>query len=204
MESKKRLSWQSLQDLFNGLDARLVSDGRRSMELLAIGGAVLIQEGMDDRRTEDFDLFGNHDDARTWLSVIVPTLGFDFDPDDYSEPDRPYVQWVRREGVSMPEDDSWMADRVLIWSGIALKIFRPPWGILLCNKLTANRAKDQDDIAYLVSRVPNWESEVDRYINLFPEEARATINENRILGRLYQDRDKTVDGNRHTPRRRNQ
>lgn len=185
MESRELLSWQSLQALFSGLDAKLAEDGMGSMELMAIGGCVLIQDGMAERRTEDFDLFGNSEEARARLSVIVPGLGLDFDPDDYSEPEKPYVQWVRREGVSMPRDDTWMADRVLMWSGNVLSVFRPPWGVILCGKMAADRTKDQRDIMHIVARVPEWESEVDRYIGLFSDEDRATIDENRVIARLY-------------------
>lgn len=140
---------------------------------------------MNGRQTADIDLFGNLEKDRAWLASVVPSLGLDFDPDDYADPKKPYVQWVREKFVSMPETDAWVGDRKPLWSGVALSVFHPPLGVLLGSKLAAGREKDMRDIQYMVTCNPEWEKDLDRYLPMFSKENRNAIEDNKVFARLF-------------------
>lgn len=180
MDRERLLSLASLNTLFRQIDEHLTRE-QRTMDLISIGGAVLIAEGMLDRQTEDIDLFGNDEADKPWLARAVRDAGLDFDPDNYRDQDKPYVQWVDRDFVHMPESDAWMKDKAVAWEGQSLKIFRPPWGVLLGNKLASNRDKDFADIEFMVQHVKNWEHELDAYLHLFSSEDRELILDNKVL-----------------------
>ena len=181
-----KLNKPDMEALFARLDqsARaLLPEGQR-LEIVMIGSAFLIHDGMPDRTTIDIDLWGVSQKERDLLQRISKGL-IDFDPNDYRDREKPYLQIVWPDFAQMPLNETWQEENELVWEGEALRIMRPPIGVALGSKLAAGRAQDIIDANFIVDRYPEWRESLQRWSKLFSEENQENITDNMIFLDLH-------------------
>lgn len=181
-----KLTQDGIEAVFERLDMAAKECGIDSLTLVAIGSAVLIKDGMPGRATIDIDFWKTTDDESALLAQMARRAGIDFDPDDYRDRQEPYLQMVVPDFVHMPLTEEWRKHTELVWAGDAIKIERPPIGIIVGSKLAAARDQDYIDVAYVVGAHPHWREDLDRWIGHFSDEDQEDIRDNVIFAELCQ------------------
>lgn len=181
-----KLNKLDMEALFARLDqsAREILPEGHHLEIVMIGSAFLIHDGMPDRTTIDIDLWGVSQKERDLLQRISKGL-IDFDPNDYRDREKPYLQIVWPDFAQMPLNETWQEENELVWEGAALRIMRPPIGVALGSKLAAGRAQDIIDANFIVDSYPEWRESLQRWSKLFSEENQENITDNMIFLELH-------------------
>lgn len=180
----KELDKCGVESIFRKMDSFLIKKNT-SKNFLIMGGAIVIYLGMPDRSTADLDFYGNKEDVKDLLKEMSVDLGLRFNPEEYDEADNPYIQWVESEFVHMPLSDEWKDDLEEVWTGEALKVLRPPLGVIIGSKLAASREKDIGDVKYLADSFPEWRVSLERYLPLFSKSDQQDIRENVVYLDFY-------------------
>ena len=179
---KQRVARGQILDYFERLNGVLAREGAHQ-DIVIIGAAALILNGMDDRATQDIDFYGNSEDLKPHLREVAKAMGFRFDPHDYVDIKEPYIQWVWPDFVSMPLTDTWKSEQVELWAGSHLRVFMPPVGVMIAAKMAAGRNEvDFGDALYLMQAFPDWEGSYNKYKEDFKESDRDAMEDNlRVL-----------------------
>lgn len=157
-----------------------------SLDLVVMGSAVLILQGMSDRLTIDVDFWRTTPETRQGLSSLFKVLNVDFDPVDYRNREEAYVQWVSPGFVHMPVEESWRDEAKILWQGNNLVIKHPPVGVMLASKLAAWREQDVEDVRYIVQSYSDWRESLERWVKCFSEEHQEVIRDNMVFAELFE------------------
>jgi DNA-binding XRE family transcriptional regulator len=180
-----KLNKATISTLLEQLDEAAQQQPIQDADLIMIGSAALILQGMEDRVTIDIDFWQTSKEAKIRMGVLSRKVGIDFDPNDYSNREDPYIQWITPGFVHMPIDETWKNHTSIAWLGKNIVINMPPIGVILGSKLAAGREQDMDDIRYIVGRFPDWQENLDRWIPHFSKSDQQDIQDNLIFAQIF-------------------
>jgi hypothetical protein len=165
---------------FERMDQYLVAK-RKPLEMVLIGSAILIVEGMPSRGTMDIDVWKTEQlEEEGLLAEMAQACGLDIDP-AYEEAQKPHLSLVSNDFIEFPEYDKWKDDRTVFWQGQALTLFRPPVGIMLASKVAAWRGKDFRDIDWILDTYRDWKNSLAQYLPHFGRHTRKQYDKNQYL-----------------------
>lgn len=146
------------------------------VKLCLIGSAACLLEAMPGRSSRDLDVWQPASDYdRTELKRAVAAAGLLYDPQEFLEPDQPYIQVVR-PGLSQAGEFT-----PILWEKMGrLEIYLPPWPNLIASKLVRGDPKDIEDVLFLVGKHGVEVATVRRCIEGFPEPACEQALENLV------------------------
>lgn len=155
-------------------------------ELCLMGSATNVFEGQEARMTIDLDVWRRRSKFNPAdLQAAVEKAGLLYNPTDYIEPDRPYLQIVEPGVAHCGEFTA--AEQLLPGEG-KLKLTRPPIANLIAAKLCRASARDIEDIGFLVRKFPDvTRSDVERALRTFPPQLRANARENLVFFSLQKE-----------------
>lgn len=171
------LERQDIVAVFERLNAYL-AERNKSLELVLIGSAILIVEGMPNRCTQDIDVWrtGRAKDEAL-LREAAEACGTAVNP-EHQDPLVGHLSLVGNDFIGFPDYALWKDETETFWSGSHLTLKKPPVGIMLGSKIAAWRSKDFADISWILDTAPHWQESLDRFGPHFDKHAikRMAIN----------------------------
>ena len=187
-DATSTLAAPDLQQVFERMDQAL-GEQNVHLELILIGSAILITEGLPGRATCDIDVWRSGRAAeQKWLPLLAQATGLPIDPAPTQDVG-PHLFWVGNEFIGYPPYAEWADDTVVFWQGKHLTLHKPPVSIILGSKIAASRDKDAQDIDWILATVPeaDWRASLDKYAPRFDPTNRRNLEKNRYYFDLTVD-----------------
>lgn len=150
--------------------------------LCLIGSAACVFAGMELRTTEDLDIWQPSSDFDLLeLKRSAEAAGLIFNPTEFLEPDRAYLQIVEPGIVQVGSFEP-----VAMFRMGRLFITRPPAEYIIASKLTRADAKDIADINFLHKHYRAELAIVKAIVSGYPAAMRETAEENLVYLEILQ------------------